>query len=151
MPFVSSVSLPGKLKEQMSTQMDRKRKRETDRWGKALGGYLSWFLAEEVSALLQPLTIGLLRFGDLVIQTWEKGLEGEVSIGTDRQTEGRTDGRKDIWTDMASPRLHPRPLTRTRLHLYILQRYKNQISGRVVYFRSRNQDVAWRLSCRGGR
>lgn len=46
---------------------------------------------------------------------------------------------------MASPGLHPRFLTRTGLHLLILQRYRRFHSG------SRNQEVARRLSFRAGK
>lgn len=54
---------------------------------------LKWLLAEEVSTLLQPHLIGLLI---LVTVLWLSRPErrvwrGRVSIGTDRQTEGRAE------------------------------------------------------------
>lgn len=54
-----------------------------------------------------------------------EGAGGEVSIGTDRQTEERTDRR----TDMASPGLHPCFPTLTGLRLCNIKRYRRQEQG----------------------
>lgn len=132
-----SVVLSGKLKEQISKQMDRKRNKIDEK--REVCGYWSGFWQRRFQ-LCYNLTWLDWWFGDcpLVIQTWEMGLEGRSALA---QTEGRTDKR----TDMASPRLHPCFLTGTGLQHYILQRYKR------CHSRSRNQDVVLRLSCREGK